>query len=74
MSGSLLEKEFNQIITFTLEKNFTVEPKADIKRTYSIPDIILNEHYNLKIENSPSFEKFKEFYFDKKIPVLIEGI
>ena len=79
MTGALLEQQFNQIIAFILANKDSNdddddEPKVKIQKNDLISDIIsLDDNHKINVENSPSCEKFKELYFDKKTPVIIEG-
>lgn len=74
MSGPLLEKQFNHIINYlsksvqTKDEDYSVKAKM---RKLDVPE--LNDNFKLNIEESPSFETFKELYFDKKVPVIIDG-
>lgn len=77
MSGPLLEKQFNQIISNiskeTQQPDEEYSVKAKVQKLETINDPILEDKFKIKIEQSPSFETFKKLYFDKNVPVLIDG-
>nr|QDF21456.1 lysine-specific demethylase 8 [Brachionus koreanus] len=74
MSGPLMETEFNNIIkivenTSNRELNFKkrrIEVEQPIK-------INLNEDFLIKYEKSPSIERFRDEYFYKEMPVIIDN-
>ena len=74
MSGPLLEKQFNQIISCITKEDQTEPPTAKIRKIESsseIESIVLNDDFKLRVECSPSFEHFNENYFSKNVPVII---
>lgn len=82
MSGPLLEEQFDKVI-----KSFNRKDKPSIPNLAEKRDLITSESSNkklkveltnnqdflLKIENSPTIERFTEEYFKKGIPLIIEG-
>jgi lysine-specific demethylase 8 len=76
MSGPLLEKQFNQIINFLIKSNQTNNIESfDInikKRKLSDVELTIHDEHALKIEISPSIETFREEFFLKNTPVIID--
>lgn len=74
MSGPLMEKEFNQIIR--IMESTIVREQISIKRRVefkSIDEKNLNEKFLVRYEDSPSVERFRDEYFNKNLPVIIEN-
>ena len=70
MSGPLLEKQFNIIInSFKIECGELSAKKCK----YSVDEEVqINKNFALCIEESPSIEKFRDEYFLKGVPVIID--
>lgn len=77
MSGPLLEKQFNQIISQLSKSSDNYE--EDVvggtckKCKYNeISSVNLSSMHSISIETSPSIEHFQKNYFDKKLPIIID--
>lgn len=74
MSGPLMEKEFNKIIKIIEDmsdrelrsKRIRVDTEQAVK-------INLNNDFLIKYEKSPSVEKFRDEYFSKDLPVIVDN-
>lgn len=69
-----MENEFNQIIKIV--ENKTEKDQSLKKRrieTQKIDKIQLDENFLINYEDNPSVEKFREEYFKKDIPVIVDN-
>lgn len=78
MSGPLLEEQFNQIINYIQSQMSDREKIKKIKIESENSDddsskIVLNKSKLIYFENSPSIEVFRQEYFLKNIPVIIDN-
>lgn len=81
MSGPLLEEQFDKVIKSFNRKDKPSKNSAE-KRDLTTSEssnkklkveLTNNQDFLLKIENSPTIERFTEEYFKKGIPLIIEG-
>ena len=85
MSGPLLEKQFDTVIkSFRNRGNksskIDLELSDDKNDQISSPDakkakfeLNSSEEHRLRVENSPTVERFAQEYFKKNVPVIIDG-
>lgn len=82
MSGPLLEKQFDTVIKYFRASRPSSSSKtklecasSDTQTTNKRPKLELNtnEEFRLKVENSPTVERFAAEYFNPHVPVIIDG-